>query len=318
MLYLHCGWPRTSTTNLQDALFAHGEDLAAAGLVYPERWTFGGASHHGLAELFNRSPGAERSLDDLKRLLSDCAGRGVVLSVEGFTFSILAKKPRDALLTILDAVSEVSPITCMWSLRRFDELLASLYLLRLQLGFDLPEPEVFFRQTRLEDDLFRGMQAVDDALEGSALYVRYSSDGAHNRQLMEAMGVPEDLLGDIEQQLQRHRLNPSLSRKQAAICLNLDVFSSRAGVELSRAALRKAVYRGELSFEEDGPCELLGGDSRRALLERALAAAKASRFTPYVDFFAGVEVRDCSPVSLDPSIVTDLDLKLVSATLANV
>lgn len=310
MLYLHCGWPRTSTTSLQNALYGHREELAAVGLVYPQEWMFGGASHHRLIGLLKASRESAGAFEDLKRFLDDHADEDVVFSVEGFTFWLSSDETLEALLALLRAAEESMPATCLWTLRRFDEALASFYLLRLALGFSLPPPDQYFRQGRREDALFGGMRAVDDALVGRCVYAEYGPDGAHNRQLLRALGIPDELVAQLEGRMEAEQgLNPSMTRKQATICLNLDLFSARIGVELDREALRKAVYSRALKLEDDGPCELMDDETARAVHERALTASRAVGFDPYVDFYADALLGARSPVSLDPSIVTDEDLE---------
>jgi hypothetical protein len=148
MLRLHCGWPRTSTTSLQNALFGCRGELVDAGLLYPEKWIAGGASHHGLFELLGASPKPEGGLDDFKHFLSDHAERDIVFSVEGITYLLSSTEKLEAVLRLLAAAGEVMPVECVWTLRRLDETLVSFYLLRLALGFDLPPPEEFFPGAR--------------------------------------------------------------------------------------------------------------------------------------------------------------------------
>ena len=70
MLYLHYGWPRTSTSSLQAALFEHRAQLAAASTVFPQRWmTMAGPTHHGLSELMRDSMGSADSFDEIRDFL---------------------------------------------------------------------------------------------------------------------------------------------------------------------------------------------------------------------------------------------------------
>lgn len=312
MLYLHCGWPRTSTTSFQRALFEHREQLAADGLEYPEKWMFGGTSHHHLEGVLRDSFKSGSAFVDFERFLSDHADRDVLFSVEGFTFWLLSKKMLGALQALLHTAEEVMPVTCLWTLRRSDEALASLYLLWLALGLDLPPPEEHFRQRRHTGTFFAGMQALHDLLDGRSVYAKYESSGAHNRVLLGALGIPPELATAIGRRMESSpRVNPRMTQKQAVICLNLDLLSNRCGVALDRQALREAVYHRELDFEGDRPCELMDGDMRRAVHGDALAASEEAGFAAYADFFADAVPEDSTPVSLDPSVIADSDLELL-------
>jgi hypothetical protein len=316
MLYLHFGLPRTSTTSLQNALFVHRKELAAAGIVYPERWIAGGSSHHGLVKFLTAALESEADFADFKRFLSDHAEQEVVFSVEGVTYWLFSRERREALLGLLAAAEDVMPVRCVWTLRRLDRLLVSLYLLWLMLGRRLPPVENYFRRARAGDWLFSGMQEIDDALGGTSVYLKYEPCGSHNRQLIQAIGVPGSLGAEIEQELDKGtRINPSPTHKQAVICLNRDLFSARMGIDLNRAALRDAVYRGDLDFDDDRPCELLDDDTRRDLHERGLAEARLHAFEPYLEFFSDADLGCSTPVSLDPDVVTNHDLERLAHVL---
>jgi hypothetical protein len=310
MLYLHCGWPRTSTSSFQNSLFAHREQLATAGFEYPEKWVFGGASHHHLEGVLRGSHNSRGAFVDFKRFLSEHADREVLFSVEGFTFWLLSNRMLETLQSFLRAAAEVMPVTCLWTLRRFDEALSSFYLLRLGMGVDLPPPGEYFRQRRRTGTFFGGMQALDDLLGGRSVYAKYESNGAHNRLLLDALGIPPDLATDIGRRMESGlRANPRMTQKQAVICLNLDLLSTRSGVALDRKALRRAVYHRELDFEGDRPCELMDGTMRSAVHGDALAASKEAGFAPYVDFFGDAVPDDSLPVPLDPNVITEGDLE---------
>jgi hypothetical protein len=315
MLYLHCGMPRTGTTSLQTALFEHDAGLAAADLVFPDMWRSGhGPTHHGLAELLDASLTSAAAFDGFRRFLEAQADRDVLLSAEVLTFWLDTTQRQDALLGLLAAAREAMPVRCVWALRRLDDALHSLYLRRVDIGIPLPSPARFFAGACDPDALFAGMRRVEDAVGGDAVYVRYDTAGAHNRELLDAFGISGEVGEAIRRRLEDGpRRNAGLSRKRAAALLNVEALSARAGADLDAAALRRASWRGELSFEHDGPCELVGDRVRKAAHEGALAAARRQGFPPYPEFFADEEIAARAPDSLGPEVIDDEDLLRLAA-----
>lgn len=309
MVYLHCGWPRTSTSSLQAALWRCKDRLAVAGMVYPVNWRGRRyPAHYGLYDMLSPQPESDRALDDFKRFIDERPGQDFLLSAEGFVFWLLSDERQEAMLRFLAAAQEVTPMRCFWTLRRIDDLLASLYLLRLSLGHQLPPPaEHFEGAPSRESHLFEGMRKVSDACD--SVYVKYDATGAHNDELLEAFGIPPAAAAEIRKELRRHRLNASLSHKQAAALINLQALSARVGVELDGISLRAAIERGDFSFEGDRPCDLVDGSVKEALHERALAAARTKGFAPYVEFFGGDDIDASSSAGLGAEAFSEKDLK---------
>jgi hypothetical protein len=152
------------------------------------------------------------------------------------------------------------------------------------------------------------MREIDELSAGTVTYLKFESSGVHNRQFVDLLGLPNAVAEALRRDLDGRHLNRSLSHKQAVICLNRDLFSTRTGIDLRGAVLRAVVSRGELEFERDGPCGLLDDRTRRDLHERVLASACLHGFDPYVEFFAEDELGSSSPVRLSPDVVTDKDL----------
>jgi hypothetical protein len=321
MLYLHCGWPRTSTSCLQAALYEHADHLASMGIVYPDRWTVRkGGTHHGLAQLISASQCSPVAFNEFRAFLVSNADQDVLLSAEALTGWLRPRERLTALLHLIRTAREVGLVRCIWTLRRYDEFLASLYLRNMTSAVINAKlsPAEFFVKPRQLDDLFNGMQHVENAVGGEVTYVKYASDGAHHGELLHTLGVPTDLRVEIEWSLKRMpRLNPSPSQKQAIVELHFDSLSARAGIELNRAAVRDLFYRGTFNFEGDQPCELVDDEAKRIVHRRALAAANRTSFSPYVKFFGAAEITRSSPVSLDPYLVTDDDLRRLSGHLSS-
>lgn len=208
MLYLHCGWPKTGTKSLQASLRRRRDELAAAGLVYPERWQgrwgMDAGSHNELVDLLRGDSGA--AMEDFVGFLRAHAGEDVLLSCEAFT--VFMQFPGADPTVFLAAVREGTPVTCVWTLRRFDEFRASLYLQLDSMGFDLPSCEEFVRDSD-GDSLFAAMRRIEDCVDHVG-YVAYDPAGGHNRELMRRCAVPAPLARSIEVELaQGPRLNVS-------------------------------------------------------------------------------------------------------------
>lgn len=313
MLYLHCGWPRTSTTTLQVALFDHREQLAAAGALFPERWLAKAMpTHNGLADVLKAARQSDDPFDEFKSYLNDHAERDVLISAEFITTWILPIKQQDTLLGFLAAAREVVPTRCIWTMRRIDGAIRSLYLRRLALGYELPTPAEHSNRIRDLGGLFGGMQRMDDAMDGEVAYVKYDSRGSHYPELLDAFGISGEVRTSILAQLTATRLNVSVGHKQAVALLGVDALSARAGVELDRTLMGEAFHRGEFSFAEDWRCELVDGGVRRALHERALTDADRQGFTPYSQFFGEDEIQS-STVDLGLDALTDEDVERLAS-----
>lgn len=298
MLYLHCGWPRTGTSSLQNALHENRERLAEEGIVFPGKVSRGTGAHNGV--------------DEFMRFLALHADDNVLISAEGITTALMLNKS-DALPRLLETAREVTQTRCIWSLRRIDALVCSLYMLRLRRGEKIAPPDQFLAKPSKADLLFAGMRRMEAAVNGDVAYVRYDPEGAHNDELLHAFGFPDGARASIIRDVNDARLNASPTQKQAAVLLNRDALSARAGVELDGRELREAFRRGEFSFENDRRCELVDDGVRRDLHEKALAAARRQDFAQYTEFFGDAEIAPSSPTPLEPEIVSDEDLaKLVT------
>ncbi|HEX6688965.1 MAG TPA: hypothetical protein VF085_09915 [Solirubrobacterales bacterium] len=228
MLCLHAGWPRTGTSTLQAALARHSSPLAAAGVVYPERWKVERLeSHHGLNDLLAVSRQSGDAFEDFKRFLVSQGDRDVLLSAEGMTGWARSSEKREGFLELIAAAREVAPTRCVWTLRRFDDTYASMYLLLLALGRDCPPPDEYLAEIRFQDPLFEGMRQVEEATDGNVVYVKYDPLGGHNRRLLDAFEVPDAVGVAIREELQRGPdPRSSLSHKEAVAFANVEALSA--------------------------------------------------------------------------------------------
>jgi hypothetical protein len=253
------------------------------------------------------------AFDGLIRFLTTHAGSRVVLSAESLTNWLAAGEKQDAFLRLLAVAREAVPTRCIWTLRRLDDMLHSLYLLRLARDSGTPPPDEHFAAVSAPDAFFAGMRRVEDAVEDVA-YVRYDLAGGHNHELLRAFDMSADLANEIERGIAHGaRRNAALTCKQAAALLNLDQLSRSLGTRLDATSLRVALRRGELSFEQDSLCEVIGSETRQALHESALEAARAHGFAPYIEFFGEEDAEPRAAVCTTLEVLTDSDLELLSS-----
>jgi hypothetical protein len=327
MLYLHGGWPRTGTSSLQTVLAAYKEELTADGLVYPEEWRDSAAvAHHGLYDLLESSLQSKFALDGFRTHLDTLRDGRVLLSAEGLANWLLTPERLGGLIRLSRLTQGVMPTTFVWTLRRFDDAFASLYLYGLAMGVTLPPlTENDYYVDRLDNpfnarcagELFDAMRELGKVCSG-AVYVMYDSGGLHNQKLLRAFGISDPLTVRLLRQLDAGpRRNVRLSHKQVIVLLNLDALSERTAVELDGALLRKAFRRGEVRFVDDRPCELLSLSTRECLHEAALAAAREVGFAPYMEFFGSATVEGGESIALDPDALTDEDLEKIVVAMGD-
>ena len=315
MLYVHGGLGRTGTTSLQAALRQHRHRLAEVGVIYPDQWRKeNGDAHHGIPELLEPASAHNGETDAFKGFLRSNQDQTVLLSTEHLSIS-LAKEYRAGLLDFFSAASRITPVTGLWTIRRADSLFTSGYLFWLWNDRPVSSPvETFDEISQLLTGWLAGLGELSEALGGRVAFSRYDSNGAHQEEILRAVGVADSVRGTILGHLrQGPRLNRGLTQKAAIAMLHLDAISARAGVEIPRPALREALYDGRIQFDGDAPCELVGSEARRTLHEQALNTSADLGFAPYMDFFAEDEIEPAEAVSLDPSVLTDTDLARILA-----
>jgi hypothetical protein len=207
------------------------------------------------------------------------------------------------------------PVTCVWTLRRFDDFVCSLYLQGLSMGTAARPPgDLLFVRA---EEVFGGMRQMEAHVD-DVRYARYSPDGSHNAELLRALGVPSVLRETIEERVAGDlRLNPTITRKQAASLLNLESLSARCGRALDRRVLCRVFGSGTFTFEDDQPCVPVDEEVRGRLRQSALESAGDLGFEPYIRFFENEE-SEAPPSSeyldLGSDLLSDEDLRrLLSA-----
>ena len=320
MLYLHCGWLRTGTTSLQAAILAHREELAAAGIVYPDWWRPGGITdHHGLVDTLHKSDEeAGRDLALFESRLRTLRGRTVMISSESLTYEVIDER-RAALLSLLAAAEAAMEMTRVWTLRNFADTLKSIYHRFTLTGNRPPSPEEFLERVtgsgkNWPEDMFSGLRALE-RVPGETVYLKYERDGSHSRELLRVMRFPPELRASIEERMARGpRMNPRLTQKGAVAIIHRDEISARAGFAIDKRALLHLFRRGEFRFEDDRTCNLFDEAATTFVHEQARTAARATGFSPYLEFFGDGEPEMSPPTAIDPDLLDDHDLdRLVDA-----
>jgi len=319
VIYLHCGWPKTGTTSLQAALVRNQELLAAAGLLYPERWRRDvDGSHNDLTDLLEAHRKDGSDFDELRGFLAANADTDVLFSSESLTtWSFFGGNKYDSMLGLVTAMQEVAPVRCIWTLRRGDGLFHSLdRRAALERGLRAPRDlSWLIGDVDRFAALFQGMRGLEAAAAKGGVYFRYDSAGEHVAELLRAFDMPQGLAHEIQEEVAgAPRLNVTPTRKQVAASVDVDAISATMGVELDREQLIRAFSQEGFRFHDDNPYVMFRPEMRRALHERILESANRTDFTPYLGFFADEKLADLpSASSLEPGTLTDEDVSRLAA-----
>jgi hypothetical protein len=315
MLFWHLGLKRTGTTSLQTALVTHEADLENIGFLYPKKWRQsaglpGSSSHFRLREVIAAELDSPLVVD-FRSFLRHHSERSVVLSSEFVTDWLGRDVKRDAVLGALAAAQEVTPVTCMWSLRRLDDMLNSQLHRHLLWGGTATIPwsgNVARVTTRFANALI-GMHRIEQVLDRRVVYAKYTREGTHNRELLRAMRLPVRVREPIEDTLARGlRLNSQLTCKGLSALCHPDAILERAGGDLTLSDLRRVFLLGQFEFAEDRPCDLVGGQVRRRLHEGALRAAEERGIERYIEFFGEAKIHGPDRCGANPPVLTDQDV----------
>jgi hypothetical protein len=317
VIYLHCGWPKTGTTTLQAALVKHEDRLATAGVVYPERWrSKGDFAHHGLSSALGASVTSPGAAVGLAEMLTSEAEADLLISCESITVRLMSDEGAAALRRFLRAAQGREPVTCLWALRRFDEMAHSGCIHGAIVGEFTGSPRQVAKGLHLER-ILPHMRQVHDVVEGRVIYAKYSSTGAHNLELIRALGLPDDVASLIGDELATSaRLNAGVTHKQFVAIVNAEELSARAGIRIDKRSLLDLFRSGKFRFKHDRPCELLGREVRDEVHRQALQVARDCGFAPYIHFFADDGLDEIpAPANLDQEVIGNEDLTRLVAHL---
>lgn len=322
MVYLHCGWPKTGTSSIQAALVRNRRLLEEAGFVYPERWRRDlDGSHNNLVELLRANRDSGAGFDEVTHFLRKYGsdGKDILLSSEILSTWLLRSNDRaEAVLNLLAAIRKIAPLRCVWTLRRFDEMIVSLSVQLMLAGLRSERSlERFLGGPKAEHRLFAGMRAVERVGADEIAYIKYEPTGGHGSKLLCALGLSAETAAEVGRRFDSApRLNASRTHKQMAAVLNADAVAARLGATVKAKSIIHAVDREGFRFDDDRACTPLGPEGRRNLHERALAAAAEHGISQYVRFFANERVNGApAATSLGGEALTDADLNRLAKHL---
>ncbi|HEU5142591.1 MAG TPA: hypothetical protein VFU04_05480 [Solirubrobacterales bacterium] len=295
----------------------HQDRLAAAGTLYPDGWRVdGNLSHHGLVDVLKAGRDSDAAFSEFARALADEAEGDLLLSCEAITTWLLKEEGYDTFSRLLHAAQEVAPVTCLWTLRRFDDM-AHSGCVHVSVGGGLSRSAAELMRELRQDRLFASMQALESVVEGGVRYVEYDSAGGHNTELLRACGLPDDVVELVATELKTSsRRNAAYSRKQLAAVVKAEELAARGEVSLDRRSLLQAFDSGDLSFDDDGPCRLAGHDVRLEVHRRALETARRHGLAAYLNFFDRAELGEVPPpTTLASDGLSDEDVERLIAHL---
>jgi hypothetical protein len=266
--------------------------------------------------MLHKEKDLDTAIADFKSFLETHADRDILFSSESLFFRLREEWMHEDLLRLFATAQQVAPVTCVWTVRRVDDMVRSLYRQLTAAGVELTPPPQLAEEFQ-PDPLLDGFRKVDD-LVATVVYFKYDHAGSHNAELLRAFGVSAELAGVIERDLRAApRLNTSLSQKQAAAVLNLESLSARTGARLDKAALLKAFRHGDFRFDDDRPWALMDDGVSRSLHQRMLESSLKNGFEPYPRFFGNVVVgSESSTPTPDSDLLSDGDLNKLASELS--
>lgn len=306
MIYFHCGLPKTGTSSLQGALVRFEDKLADVGILYPREWRRSvDGSHNDLDGVLTASRGSRAPVAEFRRILDQHAARDVLISSESLFLWLEPDARRELLLRLFAAAEEVAPVRCIWTLRRFDDVICSWYRQLKLLGIEVRPADQFLSRIKPNP---AGFQHVEEVVT-EARYVKYDSAGGHTVALLHQLGIPPDLATVIESDIQTNsRRLVSLTHKQAVAVLCAEELSARSGLELERSALLDVFRQAGFRFDEDRPWQPADDSIRLSLHREMLGSSLQVGFAPYPRFFGEEIFGNAFATPLSPDVLSDQDL----------
>lgn len=304
MLYLHCGWGKTGTTTLRAVLARHREDLAKEGIVLAQEW-------RSLTTSLAERPA--EAIAEFTRFLATHREGDVLCANEGFMSGLWEEESKESFFALLAAAEETMPVRCVWTLRRYDELLSSFYTWRLPMGVQVRRLDDPGRESRLAANLFEGLCELDRMAPGRNVYVKYESGGRHNAELLRRFGIGEELVGALDRELAREpRRNVAPTQKTAAALLNAEALAARYALPLREEDLREA-FRAGFRFDGDRRFVPFAPEAREKVHEEILALARDKGFEPYVRFFEEARVDPTPETPVGPDVLDEDDVRRLAS-----
>jgi hypothetical protein len=252
---------------------------------------------------------AVEGLEELDAELASYEG-SILLSTEAVTNHVRPGLP--GLGRFLEVITRGRDLSCLWTLRRVDEFYASMYLHQSLVDGVFRSPGDFFLK-RYRDrwiEMFVRGAAELERVSARALYTRYDAAGKHHEELLEGAEVPEALRSQIVERIRMgRRRGATVTHKTAVVLNHRDLFSERAGFEITKRRLYRLLREGRLRFEGDERIELVDGELRSLVHQQALDVCRECGFEPYPRFFESDEIEPSQPRPLDPDVITEEDIR---------
>ncbi|MEZ5279188.1 MAG: aminotransferase class V-fold PLP-dependent enzyme [Acidimicrobiales bacterium] len=308
MIIVHAGMPKTGTTALQDALCANRDQLRDAGIDYPALWGGEVEGHHDIGR---------RLLEDDLSIVEEIRerhtpGLDLVLSTETLS-NLFTVEHRDRLVAFLRGLEAIDSVHLIVCLRRMDEFLEAMYLQHVRLGLDTGtvnqymEPRVDWAQEVI-GELAR-LRADPPVHRTTMLALVPGVDTV--AEVAAAMGVPAQLARS-----DRARRNRRLGLRATVALAHVDLVSERIGAAISIDQLRTAFESGLIDLVDD-PRDLhvVPRDLAVEVFLGSMRAARVGGLDVYSDAYLHDLVDDSPHHDLDPSLLTDDDMRRIEAGL---
>jgi hypothetical protein len=303
-LFLHIGMPRTGTTSLQRVLAGSGSVLEGAGYEYPDLGRDEpGIAHHALGWDVLAHGAQSRAGRELLERLARADGNTIV-STETLSNG-LAYAPAEAFRSFLAAAMDVVDVEVIITLRRLDQMLASMYLFQVRAGND-PDPVDDFSERRLPwiDQVFGNLREM--RLSGdwpSPVILTYRQGRDSTAPVLRAIGLDPAVLGEAERPL-----HGTLGLKAQAFLGGLDELGD--DIPAGRSQLIYYFETGRFSFSDEVyEYDPFGYEARRRIHEHALASSIEHGIHEYEDAYRGERIEPTPRTEIDSSLITDADLR---------
>lgn len=308
--------PKTGTSSLQKALRANAQELLQSGLLYPNAARSpNGVAHHEIPAQLNAG-GLKDNVEIgafFDELRAHQTGR-TLISSEAFT-NTLSPGSLPALNEFLTTSSDITPCRLVFTLRRIDEFLQSMYLHQIKVGEvngtfqDYLAPRLFWFREKLECLA----NITHSGVVQEVSFVKYEAGPTFMTDLMDKLGL------DAAQKMLLDGLpreNRSLGQKAQIFLLHFDKIRTENPMLSDENRIRNELYSGRFEFEDDATqYSLISYRDRLLLHEIALRASLEFGQNAYFDFFADAVIEDIPAAELHLDKIKAADIEALTSHL---